>query len=127
MNFVTIRLIFWLVMIAMPFAAYNISGIDYPPDTRTIAYLLAIGGVVVGTVSKLPLRAGNDPTLFPVRAASGCSSLLAPAGALVILWLIPHLAATTTKLIALFFVSAFIISLLAFATISGVLKATPRP
>jgi hypothetical protein len=127
MNFFAIRLTFWLVMMAMPFAAYSISGIDYPPETRTITYVLAIGGVLVGTVSKLPLRAGSDPTLFPVRAASGCSSLLAPVGALVIVWLIPHLAATTTKLIVLFFASAFIISLLAFATISGVLKGTPRP
>lgn len=127
MNFVAIRLIFWLVMMAMPFAAYNISGVDYPPDTRTLAYLLAIGGVLVGTVSKLPLRAGSDPTLFPVRAAAGCGSLLAPVGAVAIVWLIPHLPAATTKLIVLFFASAFVISLLAFATIRGVLRGTPAP
>ena len=127
MKFLAIRIAFWALIMIIPFAVYSIAGINFPPETAAFAYGVAIAGVVVGAVAKLPLRAGADQTMFPVRAASGCWSLLAPVGAVSLVWIIPHVSASTTKLLVLILTAGFILAFLVFATVSGILRETPKP
>ena len=126
MPLVLIRFLAWLLVLGLPFATYAIFEVQYPAETRWLAYSLAGGGLLLGTLAKLPLRAGNDPTLFPVRAASGCSSFVPPSLAASLLWLLPHVSAKTAQILALLLLATFVISVLAFATASRVLRDTPK-
>jgi len=127
MTFPLIRFALWSILAGLPFAWYAIAGVIYPDSVADLAYLTAIAAVLIGTISKLPLRAGVDPVIFPVRAAAGCASLVTPASAVILLWAMPHLEPRTNRLILLIGGTLFLISILAFATISRVLRDTSRP
>lgn len=127
MPLILIRFLAWVVALGLPIATYAILDVRYPEETRWLAYALAAGGLLLGTFAKLPLRAGNDPTLFPVRAASGCSSFVPPALAAGLLWLLPHLPAKASQILALLLLVVLVLSFLAFATASRILRDTPKP
>jgi len=127
MNFPLIRFALWTILAGLPFAWYAIAGVSYPESIVGLASLVALGAVIIGTMVKVPLRAGNDPTLFPVRASAGCASMAAPGFAVLLLWAMPHLEPRTSKLLLLVAGALFLLSLLAFTTISRVLRDTPRP
>lgn len=127
MSFVAIRIILWVILAGLPFAWYAIAEVPYPAPVRGLAYALALAAVVIGSAAKIPLRQGQDGTLFPARAAAGFSSIAAPAYATVLLWALPHLEPRTSKLLVLVGAALFAIALLAYATLFGVLRGTPKP
>lgn len=127
MRFATIRFILWLIVMALPFVAYSIASVSYPKEISTLVYALAIAGIFAGTIARIPLRAGNDPTHFPVRAAEGCSAIFAPTLAVLVLWVMPFLPPTASKLIVLGVVVLVTLSALSFLTIRKLVSGTPRP
>ena len=127
MPFILIRFLAWGVILGLPIATYAILDVQYPEGTGWLGYSTAVGGVLVGTFAKFPVRAGNDPTLFPVRAASGCSAFVPPVFAAGLLWLLPHLPAKASQILALLLLALLVLSPLAFATASRILRDTPKP
>jgi hypothetical protein len=127
MQFIAIRILLWVILAGLPLAWYAIAEVPYPEPVRGLAYALALAAVVIGSAVKIPLRPGKDGTLFPLRAAAGFSSVGAPVYATVLLWALPHLEPRTSKLLVLAGAALFAISILAYATLFGVLRGTPKP
>ena len=127
MPLLLIRFMLWTVLTVLPFMWYEIVEMPYPQPVLSLAYAVAVVGVVAGTFARVPLRPGKDPTLFPVRAAAGVASIATPAFAVGALWIMPHLEPRTSKLLLLAGCSLVVISLLAFKTAHGLLRETPTP
>jgi hypothetical protein len=127
MHFIAIRFLLWVTLAGLPLAWYALADVSYPEPVHRLAYAVAIAAVVIGTAVKIPLRPGQDSTLFPVRAAAGFSSMAAPLFLTLLLWAMPHLEPRTTKLTLLVGASLFALSMLAYATLFGVLRTTPKP
>jgi hypothetical protein len=127
MLFIAIRILLWVMLAGLPLAWYAIAEVPYPEPVRGLAYALAIAAVVIGSAVRIPLRPGQDGTLFPVRAAAGLFSIAIPAFAALLLWAMPYLEPRTSKLLALAGATVFAVSALAFATLLGVIRSTPKP
>jgi hypothetical protein len=127
MPFIAIRILLWAILAGLPLVWYAIAEVSYPEPVRGLAYALAIAAVVIGSVVRVPLRPGQDGTLFPVRAAAGLFSIAIPACATLLLWAMPYVEPRTSKLLALAGATVIAISTLAFVTLLGVIRSAPKP